>query len=64
MEKTPIDLLKNRYDSSAQHLDAIVDAVAKQFEISVAQHGQLRKAIHAAFDVGHRTTTTDDWCNF
>jgi hypothetical protein len=61
--KTPIDFLKNQYESAEQHLDAIVNAIASQFEIPETQHSQLHKAIRAAFIVGRGTITTDDWCN-
>lgn len=61
--KTPIDSLKKKYDSAAQHLQAITNAIAEQFGIPAEQHGQVRKAVEEAYSVGRRTTTTDDWCD-
>lgn len=60
-EETPIDRLKNKYDSESEHLQAIEDALVEQFQI--ADRDQVRKAVYAAFDVGHKTTTTDDWAD-
>lgn len=59
---TPIDKLKKKYGSSDEHLRAITDAVVEQFGLE-ADRKQVVKAVAAAFDVGHRTTTTDDWCD-
>jgi len=61
---TPIDRLKAKYESAEEHLNAIARAIVEQFKIPEAQHAQVKKAVHAAFDVGHRTITTDDWCDF
>ena len=61
--KSPIDRLKSKYESAGQHLNAIVQAIVEQFGIPESQHGQVRKAVEEAFNVGHRTTTTDDWCD-
>lgn len=58
---TPIDALKPQYESAAEHLRAIEDALAAQFHIH--DRVQLKKAVQAAFEVGHRTTTTDDWAD-
>ena len=61
---TPIDRLKEKYESASAHLDAIAQAIVTQFEIPETQHAQVKKAVQAAFAVGHQTTTTDDWCDF
>lgn len=60
--KTPIDKLKDKYDSAGEHLRAIEDALMEQFNITDRE--QLHKAVYAAFAVGHKTTTTDDWADF
>ncbi len=62
--KSPIDNLQRKYMSAKQHLDAITCALVEQFRIPEDQRAQVRKAVELAFDVGHRTTTTDDWCDF
>lgn len=56
---TPIDKLKKKYDSDSEHLRAIEDALMEQFNITDRE--QVHKAVLAAFYVGHKTTTTDDW---
>jgi len=61
--KTPIECLKLKCGSANEHLKAIEDALMKQFSIDETQRAQVHQAVHAAFDVGHRTTTTDDWCD-
>lgn len=61
--KTPIDKLKNKYDSAGQHLAAITSAIMEQFNIPADQQDQVRKAVEEAYSVGRRTITTDDWCN-
>lgn len=61
--KSPIDSLKKTYGSLREHLDAITQAIAKEFSISEAEHAQVKKAVVAAFDLGHKTITTDDWCD-
>lgn len=60
---TPIDRLKKTYDSYPEHLKAIEDALIEQFKLTEEDRPQVKKAVSAAFDVGHRTTTTDDWCD-
>jgi hypothetical protein len=62
--KSPIDRLKPKYESADQHLNAITNAIVDQFGIPEDQQGQVRKAVNEAFAVGHRTTTTDDWCDY
>jgi len=61
--KSPIDRLQNNYESAGQHLNAITDAIVEQFEVTTDQRNQVRKAVEAAYSVGRRTTTTDDWCD-
>ena len=61
--KTPIDLLKPKYDSATEHLKAVEDALMEQFSIGETHRAQVHKAVHEAFHVGHRTTTTDDWAD-
>jgi hypothetical protein len=60
---TPIDQLKPKYRGDREHLKAIEDALMAQFSIDETHRAQVQKAVRAAFDVGHRTTTTDDWAN-
>lgn len=60
---TPINKLKQKYDSAGEHLRAIEDAFMAQFKLDETHRSQVRKVVHVAFDVGHRTTTTDDWCD-
>ena len=61
--KTPIDQLKPKYNGDRDHLKAIEDALMTQFSIDEVHRPQVQKAVRTAFDVGHRTTTTDDWCD-
>lgn len=61
--KTPIDQIEDKYESYGKHLRAIEDAVMVQFGIPGGDRAQIRKAIEAAYQVGRRTTTTDDWCD-
>jgi hypothetical protein len=61
--KSPIDSLKKKYGSASQHLAAITEAIMEQFNIPKDQEVQVRKAVEEAYDVGRRTTTTDDWCD-
>jgi hypothetical protein len=61
--KSPIDRLQNKYESARQHLNAITEALVEQFEVTTDQRDQVRKAVEAAYSVGRRTTTTDDWCD-
>ena len=61
--KSPIDRLKAKYDFHTQHLRAIEEALMEQFAIPADQRDQVRKAVSIAYDVGRRTTTTDDWCD-
>lgn len=58
--KTPIEQLKPKYASANAHLDAIIDAMVKQFK---CDRVQAALAVRTAYDVGRGTTTTDDWCN-
>jgi protein-disulfide isomerase-like protein with CxxC motif len=60
---TPIDELRKKYSSHYDHLRAIENALIAQFNIPQDQWPQVRKAVQAAYDVGRRTTTTDDWCD-
>ena len=60
---TLIDKVKSKYDSATEHMRAIEDAVMRQFSIPEEQRTQVRKALSLAFDVGHGTNTSDDWCN-
>ncbi len=60
---TPIDRLESKYESSDAHLRAIVNALMEQFSISEENRHHVNKAVREAFLVGHRTTTTDDWCD-
>lgn len=60
---TPIDKLKQKYGSAEEHLKAIEDAFMAQFALDETHRPQVQKAVRTAFHVGHRTTTTDDWCD-
>ena len=61
--KSHIDQLQSKYDSTGQHLRAIEEAIIKQFSLPDSEREQVRKAVEAAYFVGRRTTTTDDWCD-
>ena len=63
MMKSPIDRLAPKYDSARQHLRAIEEALLEQFALPASEREQIRKAVEAAYSVGRRTTTTDDWCD-